>query len=358
MTKTVLTFTIAASAVLLLAQTVSAAPLCLPGYYDSGGVCKLCLPGYYCPNDDTLHICGLGFFCPAAGSAVPNPCPLGTTTIHTGSTYSTDCVPVCTSATEVCDGLDNDCDGQIDESLSRACYTGSPGTEGVGVCHGGTQTCTDGEWAPCSGEVIPQGEVCNLLDDDCNGAVDGGLFPCTPGACEARGLHVFWECMGGFCNIRDIEACTKILSAYYLEEYTGGTQYSGCDEAVQSLLDCSADHGCCALETEQKQKQCMNTNCHELYGNVYPTDADGDNYNELFDCDDNNDQVNPAAGEVCDGTDNDCDGVVDECPPGETCSGGTCTAAPAVPEFPTVAVPIGILGAFAIVVLVAGKNLI
>lgn len=263
--------------------------------------------------------------------------------------------PACIPTTEVCNGVDDDCDGQIDESLSRACYTGSPETEGVGVCHGGTQTCTEGEWGPCFGELTPQSEVCNLLDDDCNGAVDGGL--CTPGACEGGGMHLFWDCMGGFCSIRDTKACTKQLSDYYYERYQG-TQYSGCGEAVQSLLGCSADNGCCSLGTEQEQKQCMDTNCPELYGNVYPTDADGDNYNELYDCDDNNDKINPAAVEVCDGVDNDCDGVVDECAPGETCIGGTCTTAPAVPEFPTMAVPIGILGAFAIVVLVAGKKLI
>jgi hypothetical protein len=128
MMKTVLTFTIAASAILLLAQTVSAAPLCLPGYYDSGGVCTLCLPGYYCPNDDTLHICGLGFYCPSAGSALPAPCPVGTTTIHSGSTTSLDCVPVCTPAPEVCDGVDNDCDGIVDE-----CPPGE-------TCSGGTCT--------------------------------------------------------------------------------------------------------------------------------------------------------------------------------------------------------------------------
>jgi len=381
MTKTILKFTLAALAALLIVQGVYAAtPYITPTSGDVGTPFTITDPqGRMQPGDEcALYLEGTP---PDSGTLVRNPVISQDGSTLTGTIPQIDpgnyyvtvrlpggdprfndlaffAGPTCIPTTEVCNGVDDDCDGDVDESLSRACYSGSPGTEGVGVCHGGTQTCTDGEWAPCSGEVIPQGEVCNLLDDDCDGAVNGGLVPCTPGACDGAGMHVFWNCMGGFCNIRDIKACTKKLSAYYLEEYLGGPQYSGCGEAVQSLLDCSADHGCCSLGTEQEQKQCMDTYCHELYGNVYPTDADGDNYNELYDCDDNNDQVNPAAVEVCDGKDNDCDGVVDECAPGETCIGGTCTTAPSVPEFPTVVVPIGILGAFAIVVLVAGKKLI
>ena len=39
-----------------------------------------------------------------------------------------------------CNGVDDNCNGAIDE-ISRACYTGPAGTNGVGVCHGGTQQC-------------------------------------------------------------------------------------------------------------------------------------------------------------------------------------------------------------------------
>ncbi|HEX4936851.1 MAG TPA: putative metal-binding motif-containing protein, partial [Gemmatimonadaceae bacterium] len=63
-------------------------------------------------------------------------------------------------STEVCDGLDNDCDAMTDESLTRACYTGPAGTSGVGICRPGTQTCTGGAWpAACSGEVTPATEL-------------------------------------------------------------------------------------------------------------------------------------------------------------------------------------------------------
>lgn len=77
---------------------------------------------------------------------------------------------------EDCNGKDDDCDGQVDEVSSRKCYSGAKGTENVGVCKGGTQTCTAGKWSACAGEVVPSTEVCDGLDNDC----DGKYFPgCT-----------------------------------------------------------------------------------------------------------------------------------------------------------------------------------
>jgi hypothetical protein len=60
-------------------------------------------------------------------------------------------------------------------ATSQSCYTGLPATEGVGVCHGGTQSCT-GALGACTGEVLPaKYESCfNDTDDDCNGVVNNG----------------------------------------------------------------------------------------------------------------------------------------------------------------------------------------
>src|SRR5437660_5715601 len=50
---------------------------------------------------------------------------------------------------------------------THACYTGAMGTEGVGLCHGGTMTCgTDSHWGTCQGQVTPHAKVCGSGQDE------------------------------------------------------------------------------------------------------------------------------------------------------------------------------------------------
>ncbi len=95
------------------------------------------------------------------------------------------------------DGLDNNGDGQVDEGCSCAlpdgapdsagsrtgqpCYAGPPATLGVGLCKGGTRDCSDGIWGTCTGSVLPVAEVCgDGEDNDCDGYVDNGCATCVP----------------------------------------------------------------------------------------------------------------------------------------------------------------------------------
>lgn len=111
---------------------------------------------------------------------------------------------------------------------TQSCYSGAPGTQGVGPCTGGTQTCeSSGYWGPCVGEVAPKGETCgNNIDDNCNGSVDedndadgDGFRTCAgdccdttsdgcgdpklvnPGAFEAPGNMVDDDCDGMADNV-------------------------------------------------------------------------------------------------------------------------------------------------------------
>ncbi len=108
---------------------------------------------------------------------------------------------------EVCDGQDDDCDGSVDEALARACYTGAAATRGVGVCRDGMQLCTGGSFGTCAGQILPGVESCNGLDDDCDGGVDEGVTrSCYAGPAGTEGVGL---CRAGTqtCSAGTFGAC-------------------------------------------------------------------------------------------------------------------------------------------------------
>jgi len=80
-------------------------------------------------------------------------------------------------------------EGQVVEVCPDVCWIDEcvecfPGTEqecgvsDVGVCEFGIEECIAGYWGSCVGAVFPVGEVCDGLDNDCNGEVDDGIVCC------------------------------------------------------------------------------------------------------------------------------------------------------------------------------------
>jgi len=87
------------------------------------------------------------------------------------------------------------CDGVT----PQACYRGPSGTAEQGVCGAGLQRCEEGVWGACEGQVLPADELCNGADDDCDGELDQGVTnecgDCTA-TCQSECLGV--GCAAGF----------------------------------------------------------------------------------------------------------------------------------------------------------------
>jgi len=265
-------------------------------------------------------------------------------------------------AAEKCDLLDNDCDGSTDEVLGTAVC-------GLGVCEHEVDNCIDGREQVCDPLEGASDEVCDLFDNDCDGATDEdlGTTACGLGVCE----HTVDNCAGG----RE-QACDPLEGA---SDESCDLLDNDCDgEADEELGTTTCGLGVCEHVVENciegREQVCdplegvAEEICDELdndcNGTVDDKDLDFDGYNGcLDDCDDENPDVNPAMPEdsghglVCsDGIDNDCDGLTDAgepgccvpdcseaqcgdggcfdqpgacgtCPAGYLCNGGTCIEA-------------------------------
>ncbi len=213
-------------------------------------------------------------------------------------------------AEEICDAFDNDCDGAVDEvggcecadGDMQDCYAGPAGTAGVGACRAGRQQCEGGFFAACADQVLPDDEVCNRADDDCDGSTDEGLTNacggCGPAPAE-RCNEIDDDCDGDTDEGLENCGCAPVAEICNQRD-------DDCDGAV--------DEGLAGCGCEARPEACNG--------------ADDD-------CDGRTDEgVRNACGacgavpvEACNGADDDCDGSTDEGTFGRCVDGqGACAA--------------------------------
>ncbi len=176
-------------------------------------------------------------------------------------------------AAELCDGSDNDCDGDIDEGLTHLYYLDADG---------------DAFGDPLSSDAFcepPPHYVQNSLDcDDTNAAV----YPDAPER----------------CNLVD-DDCDDSIDEGYDTDRDGFTSCAG---------DCDDDDADAHPNAEEICDG-RDTDCDGVLGNGTIDESDGDNDGYLAcrgDCDDDDPSIHPDAEEICDGLDNDCDDATDE----------------------------------------------
>jgi hypothetical protein len=194
-------------------------------------------------------------------------------------------------ASELCNGIDDNCNNEIDEGFDMD-------NDSYSSCGG---DCNDND-----PHVNPgASELCNGIDDNCNDAIDEGFDM----------DHDGYSSCGGDCNDNDpnvnpgaSELCNGI------DDNCNDTIDEGFDMDHDGYSSCGGDCNDNDPNVNPGALELCNSiddNCNDTIDESFDMDHDG--YSSCGgDCNDNDPNVNPGALELCNGIDDNCDGNRDE----------------------------------------------
>jgi len=180
---------------------------------------------------------------------------------------------------EICDDIDNNCDGSL--SATEVDDDG----DGSMVCEG---DCDDGDATVYPGAA----EVCDGVDNNCNGTI-----PADEDDADGDGWMVCEnDCDDGDAAVH--EGAPDVCDAHLDNDCDGQTDPLEADDDGDGATECGDD-------------------CDDTDVGLNVQDVDGDGWTTCDgDCDDGDADANPGETEVCgDGIDNDCDGLESGCGP-------------------------------------------
>jgi parallel beta-helix repeat protein len=299
----------------------------------NGAVVNTCTPGTPAPSDATCD--GIDDDCDGQTDEDYAPTASGTTcgvgacaatgrNLCINGTIQDVCTPGAPAVSDTtCNGIDDNCDGQIDEgyvATPTACGVGACAATGQKVCVNGavTDTCTPGSPAPADA-------TCDGIDDDCDGQTDEDYVPtattttCGIGACAATGQNL---CVNGViqdvctpgtpaptdatCNGIDDNCNGQVDEGYVATATACGV--GACASTGQTICVNGTIVDTCTPGTPVPEIGCdgIDNDCNPATPDVM--DGDGDGVTCATDCNDADASIYPGAPEINDGKDNQCPG--------------------------------------------------